>query len=518
MKVVVFVGETSAVTEARPWILRWLGGLDGTVVLTNSFDVMPDVVVVCGMPTDSGWRALAKSLSCARVWVELEPVNSTDAAAIDADICLRLQTQVGKRDCVVPAWLRRIESRISNKHSFKLDELLPERTTDAGQREFARQLAEASENWERVLQSYRDHESVSIRTQLQSLAIAARDAATVESARLWTKAGLPERAVDVLVRSKLADETGQGGSSKIKLDAVFELASASLAIPSRIGETRDRVWAQLQESECARDPRWLTLAAHVSTMPAIAIDISRHIPMNIVNLTRRRDRWLQFQRQLDQLSQLSRLRIFARRNEAVDGLDLKARGLDAIRPCFRPQETKNTSKALLPWGAIGCFMSHYNAWKSFAATPESEIGDWEFEGEDDAVFGPMFLRDWAMLERICPYLGAHWDVIWLGYHLPPETRWRDAIMNTAPRRFMLSGQNRVQGGIGGTFGYLVSRRGARKLVQLLDAAEPHSISIGVDTWMFRNSSLCQLTLDPPTVLSHYFLPNDPATHDSDCAQ
>jgi GR25 family glycosyltransferase involved in LPS biosynthesis len=72
----------------------------------------------------------------------------------------------------------------------------------------------------------------------------------------------------------------------------------------------------------------------------------------------------------------------------------------------------------------------------------------------------------------------------------------------------------MQASIGGTHGYLLSLRGARALLALAERT-PAPITIGIDSFIYR-SDLRQLTLDPPILFAQYLLPDDPATHDSDC--
>jgi GR25 family glycosyltransferase involved in LPS biosynthesis len=360
----------------------------------------------------------------------------------------------------------------------------------------------------------------------------------LERARLLRVLGHPEHAIAALSKSGLLKHLtfgevtcGQGGSDAA--DALPssgpELAALGLAFDCWLEtggtERRREAWGTIRRLIRSRaasivgDPAWLTRFA--AAFEICGGEVHARMPMKIVNLDRRPDRWLNFQRQAEQYKQLD-----VQRWPAVDGLELKRRGPETLSAHFRvpppPADAKNAAAAprQLPWGAIGCFESHIAIWRALAASPSKSadsdlaLSDWWFAGEDDGVLGPMFVRDWAMLAALGPDLAGEYDVIWLGWLQQPHVRWQ-SVMNCAPRRFMHSAQNETQRMIGGTHGYLISRRGAKKLLELFEQ-EKTPITVGVDSWMFRGPAR-QLTIDPPTVLAQYFLPNDPASQDSDCA-
>ena len=330
-----------------------------------------------------------------------------------------------------------------------------------------------------------------------------------------TAAGLAVlgEAVDCLLEADSADREKGGGTRGEWL--------------SRAGDIVDRL-VRARLPTVVADAAWLTrfAAAFAYDYPRPRIDAlgaplvsPPHVPMKIVNLDRRPDRWRNFQRQLDQYNNLARFPLDAQRWPAVDGLVWKRQGPQSVPPIFRvPKEgvlQNGERRKQLPFGAIGCFQSHVAILRALAAdAPKPGKSDWWLFGEDDAVLGPMFVRDWAMLEQLLPDLTEAVDIIWCGFLQTPQTRWA-AVMNCAPRRFVLSSQNEAQRLIGGTHGFLVSRRGARKLLDLYDkATEP--ITIGIDSWLYR-APVTQLTLDPPTILAQYYIASDPNSLDSDCA-
>lgn len=234
----------------------------------------------------------------------------------------------------------------------------------------------------------------------------------------------------------------------------------------------------------------------------------------ILNLKRRPELWQGITRQLDQFNLTTRLHVHVPsldyiRIEAVDGLkDLKPKFPRSTPIQFRSPPT-------LAWGTIGCWMTHLKIWKTIV---QQKTNKWYLVLEDDAIFGPMFARDITMLRRLVEDTTLHdeWDILWLGVHLNPFDRCH-ALMNTSLKFFTTPDNHPTQTEIGGTFGYLISDRGARNLLQLYD--QETSINTGIDTWMVRQARLPisdqnqtkrskQMTMYIPTIFSSYFIKED----------
>jgi hypothetical protein len=74
--------------------------------------------------------------------------------------------------------------------------------------------------------------------------------------------------------------------------------------------------------------------------------------------------------------------------------------------------------------------------KSALAEAQSVANNgWSLVIDAKSTFGPMFMRDWDMILTLLPKIGAHWDLIQLGYTLPAfETTL--AMCNTKPKTLL----------------------------------------------------------------------------------
>ncbi len=575
---IAIVGEPDDAQACNAWLTRRLAAsLAGThitapTVLVNSLDITPDILFVCGKPNAGPfWSTLSKHmgangaglseapLGVFTVWMQTTvsiPLGEAGKTTLKFDARLRATGDQWDpaADIRLPPYLRQLEKRLSEPNPTDLRSLIPADDPEAarllaqlpsGDQVSAGQLGEVVGQvqqavWMRLLERW------AFCGRFQS---AAR---IVERAKLLRLSGLFDKALNelgLILPPESLDKPKE--LSQIQVAALAELVDTRLemATPDDLAFARSMVTRMVRAGGAGSEPAWLTKfaatfgydspLARIDERGGGALHPVAQIPMKIVNLDRRPDRWLAFKRQVDQFNNLARFPLDVERFPAVDGLKLK-QNPDTIPAVFRPTNFKPTEKQKqapkqLPFGAIGCFLSEINICRRLAAqgkaAKEAE-GDekrgaehkgrsrWWFIGEDDAIFGPMFMRDWSMLERLLPDLADSVDIIWIGTHLPPQARLQ-AMMNTAPRRFVRSADLEVQRLIGGTFGYLVSERGAQRLVDLYDQ-EKGMIAIGIDSWLYRSpadgpAAIKQLTLDPSTVFSTYLIQTDASTHDSDCA-
>jgi GR25 family glycosyltransferase involved in LPS biosynthesis len=275
------------------------------------------------------------------------------------------------------------------------------------------------------------------------------------------------------------------------------------------------------------------------------------LPFSVINLDRRPERWTVLRRLLRSWGSQSCWPLLdIRRMSAVDAhRSLRDAGLPIPFPFNKPTKS-------LVYGAVGCWLSHVQIWRRIAvgrahpsedaveskdqAEPDLERQDvhsglecipldlcgliveyarkssWYGIFEDDIVPAATFYQRMKGLSALMTKveLDKSWDIIWLGTHLLPEARCR---------AFSMTGQlpffrrlTREETVIGGTFAYLISRKGAKYLLAAYDKAK--LIDVGIDGWMMKHSGARQLCIHPPIVFSHYFLPHDSSTHQSDCAE
>ena len=199
---------------------------------------------------------------------------------------------------------------------------------------------------------------------------------------------------------------------------------------------------------------------HYSFFPRIEglIAIS-NLPCYVVNLDRRQNRWNDFQSAAKNVG-------FKRysRFSAVDGNKLKAK--DTIN-MFRnfPRRIKR--------GEAGCAITHYNIWHNV-------IQDTMIL-EDDGIPEENFVDSLAMIYRYIKSINLDFDVLYIGYHLNKDVMREkniteddllndrnDMIVSMIDVMKYKTNDNVFGYHGGGTFGYIISPQGAKKLVESID--------------------------------------------------
>lgn len=208
----------------------------------------------------------------------------------------------------------------------------------------------------------------------------------------------------------------------------------------------------------------------------------------VINLERRPDRRATMQTQLERNA--FRDVEFVR---AVDGQTLEP--TDELRRMFANNNFYSRSSA------IACALSHLNVWRSFlASTPGT--GEGEAEAEAAIVF-----EDDARLEPHCTpenikiltssLLSQDFDVILLGYHT--KCRYDGPIDPSRPGFApMIWGKY-----LGGTFAYVISRKGAEKMLAAFESIGFRETIDGCwKTWM-KHEFIRVIEIGPSFVLSDY---------------
>ena len=203
--------------------------------------------------------------------------------------------------------------------------------------------------------------------------------------------------------------------------------------------------------------------------PVLDLDIT------VINLDRRPDRWTDFVSMAERACGPG----FAercRREPAVDGTALSA--TPEIQHLFRCNDFGYRR------GIVGCALSHIGVWRRLAEGDEAEL---HLILEDDAQLVDGFERS---LADVCGTLhGEHpgFDVALLG-HLTSESLLSEGDSAVALRSM------RGRGFVGGLAAYLVSGRGARRLLELV---ERDGVQNGIDTFvMLKSDELVVLECHP----------------------
>lgn len=180
--------------------------------------------------------------------------------------------------------------------------------------------------------------------------------------------------------------------------------------------------------------------------------------------------------------------------EAVDGKYLKV--TDELKTLFKNNDFG--AKA----GVIGCALSHYKIWNDLSL---DTIYDKYLVFEDDVELCDRFMFKFNYVLDMIKNINLDWDIIYFGYSTRVDTVYdnkRIEILNYD-----------IVNNIGGTFCYMVSKRGATKFLSFI---EKNGIRHGIDYLMFRyhkEMDLKQYQITCPLVLSECVRHNNSADSD-----
>lgn len=191
----------------------------------------------------------------------------------------------------------------------------------------------------------------------------------------------------------------------------------------------------------------------------------------VLNLDRRKDRWGEMQKIVAE-SGLNGFRI-----KAIDGMIFnfeKYMDLFSLRD-FKLR-TKNPYKTHeRKRGVLGCALSHYKMWESILNNKSLNNEDYVLIIEDDCHFKDNLSTHLNLLLDELKY--KMWDICYVGYtdFVP-----LDDDKEEGNNLIKLSGSRRLRGG--GTFGYFITKTGAKKLY---DLANDRNIQQAVDWFMIE---------------------------------
>jgi GR25 family glycosyltransferase involved in LPS biosynthesis/glycosyltransferase involved in cell wall biosynthesis len=252
------------------------------------------------------------------------------------------------------------------------------------------------------------------------------------------------------------------------LDAINCLHSGRLTSQAP-GEGRVSAYELVGDGEHPAHPRQIAA-------PSM---IDEQLRISVVNLDRRPDRWRSFQAGVSAAAGqgfADRCRRFA----AIDGIALADTA--EIRRLFRGNDFGFRR------GIVGCALSHISIWRSLAQRAEDDL---ELVFEDDARPFDRFDRRLTALLHELRDTHADFDIAFLGY-FPHQVDSATPTPKTTSLRPM-----RWDRYFGGCWAYVVSARGARKLVALV---ERDGVQNGIDIFLrVKGAELRVLECDPPLV-------------------
>ena len=210
----------------------------------------------------------------------------------------------------------------------------------------------------------------------------------------------------------------------------------------------------------------------------------------MINLDRRRDRWNKMMNLLKNKNfDTSKIIRFS----AIDGRfydfshDLRLFvniDLSIIKNPYKSHEFRK--------GVLGCALSHYKIWKIINCDSNNN-NDIFMILEDDIQFVDNFTQK---LDKILQTLSNDndWDITFLGFTDDKDID-GDIIIHEGIKKFC--GEKRVNGG--GTFGYLIRKSGAKKLITIADT---DGIRQAIDWFMIEQfDKVCSYKCNPSLVTS-----------------
>lgn len=200
-------------------------------------------------------------------------------------------------------------------------------------------------------------------------------------------------------------------------------------------------------------------------------------PMMVVNLDRRPDRWMDCSEKLNKAG----LKLFGRFS-AVDGTKLRL--TNYIKHLFRNNDF-NYRK-----GVVGCALSHIELWKTLV----NSKNDYMIILEDDIELVDNF-KEKLNLTMIYLEQNPHIDVIMLGHHL-----WSHQKRSKSEEHPIIS-KIHFDDYMGGTFGYIISKAGACKYLQIIRF---FGVQNGIDRFMhYQFGKMEVVVCEPHIILSDF---------------
>jgi GR25 family glycosyltransferase involved in LPS biosynthesis len=182
----------------------------------------------------------------------------------------------------------------------------------------------------------------------------------------------------------------------------------------------------------------------------------------VINLERRPDRFEKFERNSEQINFLKYNKFFA-----IDGMKLK--------PTEQLQRIFENNDYNMRKGMVGCALSHI---KLYIDLINDENASVYLILEDDIDFVPEFqIKFMNVIQQL--QIFKNWDLAYLGHHIYPHLVTDETYNKIIPPKIeKWNSELSLQNSKGGTGGYLITKNGAKKL---LDFINKNGMTNGIDT-------------------------------------
>ena len=210
----------------------------------------------------------------------------------------------------------------------------------------------------------------------------------------------------------------------------------------------------------------------------------------VINLKRRPDRLYDFYNKNKHILPILDIEV----EEAVDGEEIVLN--QKMRKIF------HTSDALFRKGIMGCAFSHIKLWGKLV---NDKTHDMYLVLEDDVWMSKSTEQYLKMLPNKMNETFKDWDVLFLGNHVKKERKQMSQVIieKYDTEKFM-------ENSYGGTFCYLINKRGAAKLLSNIIA---NGMNFAIDWDMCRLDCMNNYFMHPLLAFSE--MANDLPTNDSD---
>lgn len=150
-------------------------------------------------------------------------------------------------------------------------------------------------------------------------------------------------------------------------------------------------------------------------------------------------------------------------------------------------------------GESGCALSHYNIWIDLL---KDETNDYYIVFEDDVVLCNNFITKLDYIENDLEKI--EWDIYFIGYHVNRVYLEKYKKIYRMDTNNIISQKLNMEACGGGTFGYIINKKGAQKMV---DNIKENKIRYAIDYLIIKNDNLIKYEAFPNIVFSEIAFDN-----------
>lgn len=215
----------------------------------------------------------------------------------------------------------------------------------------------------------------------------------------------------------------------------------------------------------------------------------------VMNLDRRPDRMTEFNKHVKSTNFLD-----IERFSAIDGSKLVS--TPQLQQIFENNDYNMRE------GMVGCAMSHINLYIQLLKDPNN---DTYCIFEDDIDFVPDFQN--KLLLCVNQLHNTNWDMLYLGHHLWSHHIDENVYSKTlTPKIEQFNREKSLQVSLGGTGGYMITKRGAEKLLDFINLT---GMTNGIDTVQQKSADILNIFYTYPHLIYSECIKNNPETCDTD---